>query len=1014
MRTSDSDRNPVEVLADEFFQRRRRGETPTVEEYAAKYPELAAEIHDLFPALAIVEDLGDNLDAMADLAPGKVVAEDGERKQLGDYRIIREVGRGGMGVVYEAEQVSLGRKVALKVLPFAAMLDKRQLQRFRNEARAAASLRHPNIVQVHFVGCERAIHFYAMDFIEGQTLAELIRHLRRLEGPEGEVPEDAGKSGFDLADSLASGRFAPSQETPDPDSPTATYTHEQTPGAEAETSRGTQAAISTDRFTKSSAYFRSIAEIGEQVAEALDHAHENGVIHRDVKPSNVMLDNDDKPWVTDFGLARIETDATLTVSGDLLGTVRYMSPEQALAKRIMVDHRTDVYSLGATLYELLTLQPVFSGQDRQELLRQVAFEEPKAPRKLNKAIPAELEIIVTKSMAKNPAERYDTAQELADDLRRFLEDRPIRARRPTLVQRTAKWSRRHKPVVAAAVVLLVMATLGFASSTYFIAKEKARTEDALDQAREAEREEARQHSIAETRRLEAEKERRRAEQNYRTAREAVDRLFTRVAERLQDQPHMEQIRRELLEDALEFYQGFLKQRSDNPELKMETALAHRRAGEIQGLLGDWEKSLANHQASAEILTELNRLSPVNVDYRAHLARNHYYLAGALLKLGRFQEADAHIEAGIPMWEELVESHPGVPEYLEDFARLCKTGGTIKFFQHKDREHRKYVARWREMLGRLRKNFPNCPVEQQLLHKGPTYVLSPAKDLQTLMELEREIRERIKVLEEQIETQPDVPDHQKGLSDELVDLIIVLTAMDRFEELEPLSVRAIVLNEELVENHPGVLEYQIGLGWSRYNYGLFLYYMGREAEATEYFRAGIEIASKVLENHPNTVRHYSHVVGMLTICPAPQFREPERAVQLATTQVQIGGSEWLELALAQVRAGQYEEALASCKKAEKGYIVNAHAAALIKAIAEWHVRNKEEAKREFIQVTTTIDDYPGHHKWRTSLEFRLLRREIEEMMGIERDETAPTTQGGGKNEQGGEEEEDQQPPSSVVN
>jgi len=449
-----------------------QGQNPDRQQVLEQFPEIAHELAACLNALEFVRELAPRVNQQVTESVGEVSDHQPSPlpQALGDYRIVREVGRGGMGVVYEAEQVSLGRKVALKVLPFAAMLDQKQLQRFQNEARAAASLRHPNIVQVHFVGCERAVHFYAMDYIEGQTLAEMIRHLRGLEALEGEVPDDAGKAAANLADSLASGRLAPPKASSDPNAPTATYTHERTPGAEEETARGPQAAISTERSTKSPAYFRSIGEIGVQVAEALDHAHEHGVIHRDVKPSNVILDNSGKPWVADFGLARIDSDSTLTVTVDLLGTVRYMSPEQALAKRIVVDHRTDVYSLGATLYELLTLQPVFTGQDRQELLRQIAFEEPKAPRKLNKAIPEELEIIVTKAIAKNPAERYDTAQDLADDLRRFLEDKPIRARRPSAIVRLAKWTRRHRPLVlmlsssTLAVLLIALTALGVSNS----------------------------------------------------------------------------------------------------------------------------------------------------------------------------------------------------------------------------------------------------------------------------------------------------------------------------------------------------------------------------------------------------------------------------------------------------------------------------------------------------------------------------------------------------------------------
>ncbi|MHC4175857.1 MAG: serine/threonine-protein kinase [Planctomycetota bacterium] len=238
------------------------------------------------------------------------------------------------------------------------------------------------------------------------------------------------------------------------------------------------AALSTEGKTDNPAYFRSIAELGVQVAEALDYAHEEGIVHRDVKPSNLILDERGKVWVTDFGLARVEADPGMTMTGDILGTLRYMSPEQALAKRVVVDHRTDVYSLGVTLYELLTLRPAFAGDDRQELLRQIAFEEPAAPRRLNRSIPGDLETILLKAMAKNPAERYATAGDLADDLRRFLEDRPIVARRPSLVQRTAKWSRRHRHVVwsaaVSAVVLLLMMVVGSTIGNVMIAQERTK------------------------------------------------------------------------------------------------------------------------------------------------------------------------------------------------------------------------------------------------------------------------------------------------------------------------------------------------------------------------------------------------------------------------------------------------------------------------------------------------------------------------------------------------------------
>jgi tetratricopeptide (TPR) repeat protein len=217
------------------------------------------------------------------------------------------------------------------------------------------------------------------------------------------------------------------------------------------------------------------------VAGALEHAHQQGVVHRDIKPSNLMLDARGKVWVTDFGLARVESAASLTVTGDLVGTLRYMSPEQALAKRVVIDHRTDVYSLGATLYELLTLEPVFGGKDRQELLRQIAFEEPMPPRRWNRAIPGELETIVLKALEKNPADRYATAQDFADDLERFVKDEPIRARRPSLAQRARKWARRHRGLVrTAAALALVVLLVGGA-----LLWREQRQRDAVERAVEA-------------------------------------------------------------------------------------------------------------------------------------------------------------------------------------------------------------------------------------------------------------------------------------------------------------------------------------------------------------------------------------------------------------------------------------------------------------------------------------------------------------------------------------------------
>jgi WD40 repeat protein/serine/threonine protein kinase len=438
------------------------GEPIELEDYFRQDPARAERLHRLLPAMGMMADLA----RAPDPGPSPSFGPGSEPVPgtLGDFRIVRELGRGGMGVVYEAEQLSLGRRVALKVLPLAAALDSKQLQRFQLEAHAAACLHHTNIVPVHAVGSERGVPFYAMQYIEGRSLAQLIAELRRLEGLDAidrPAADVADLPTTTLAADLASGRLAGGTDHPADRDKTGSpegLRDELEPAMPASgPAPGTQAPRPggephSGSSTRSRAYIRTVAQLGVQAAEALDHAHTRGILHRDIKPGNLLVDGQGQLWVADFGLAQIQGNPHLTMTGDILGTLRYMSPEQALGKRVVIDGRTDIYALGVTLYELLTLRPALDGRDRQEILRKIAQEEPAPPGKLNPAIPRDLETIVLKAITKEPAERYATARELADDLRRFLEDKPIRARRVGPGQRAVLWARR-RPAEAALVAV---------------------------------------------------------------------------------------------------------------------------------------------------------------------------------------------------------------------------------------------------------------------------------------------------------------------------------------------------------------------------------------------------------------------------------------------------------------------------------------------------------------------------------------------------------------------------------
>jgi serine/threonine protein kinase/WD40 repeat protein len=444
-RDADADAR-LEAIIEAAVDDLASGAAINVEAVAAAHPQFAAPLRELLPMVLTMANLGGAMRQAHAIGEGS--KHDAPERTLGDFRILRELGRGGMGTVFEAEQKSMGRRVALKVLPFAALADDKALRRFRNEVRAAASLDHPHVVSVYSVGEERGVHYYAMQLIRGQTLAEWIERLRDpSQGRGATAPHDVSQ---------------PS------------------------TARIAHAQVSTHPVQERGGdHYRTVARVAIQAAEALQYAHDQGVLHRDVKPSNLMLDAQGELFITDFGLARIEADAGLTMTGDLVGTLRYMAPEQAAGKRVVIDHRADVYSLGASLYELLTLAPAFGDSARAELLKKIAFEEPPRPQHRDQRIPAELDTIVLKAMAKEPDERYQSAQLMAEDLRAFVDNRPIKARPASVHDRLRKWTRRHQTMAVVLALSLLALSVILAGSIYLVNRARTTAVAALEQSAES-------------------------------------------------------------------------------------------------------------------------------------------------------------------------------------------------------------------------------------------------------------------------------------------------------------------------------------------------------------------------------------------------------------------------------------------------------------------------------------------------------------------------------------------------
>lgn len=777
------------------------GEQPDQEAVLAEHPDLADELREFFTAQDEVQRLATPLRAFgseSDSRRGNPPRESDvlpEIGTLGDFRLLRELGRGGMGVVYEAEQISLSRRVALKVLPFAAALDGRQLQRFRHEAQAAAHLHHQNIVPVYYVGCERGIHFYAMQLIEGHTLAGLIAEMRELEKG-----------------------------------------HEIRPA----TGSATLVAMTTDHSIRSPAYFQLVARLGVQAAEALEHAHGEGMIHRDVKPANLMVTARGHLWITDFGLARFQKDVGFTQTGDLIGTLRYMSPEQAAGRHYQVDHRTDVYALGVTLYELITLRSLFEERDREAMMQSIAWEDPRPPRQFNPVVPVELETIVLKAMAKDAEGRYATAQEFADDLRRFLAREPIRARRPSLWERTARWMRRRQTLVAAlfAVLLVCVAAMFVVSGVTW----HARGQMALAWEQETHhRQRAERHAADE------QQARERGTAYLELSLAAQETLYQDLLARFSTRQHMQPADRKLLEELRAFNQNFVALSQGDHKVLRATLLANLRLGNIHRLLGEFTEASEALRTAILLGNQLAGVDVSDVEVQEKLAAAWNMLGNSLAQVGQRQRAKEAQEQSALILEKLVNESSHHPRHLQKAAKARLNLAQL-LAEEGDPEARSaleaVIRTWQSLA-----HATSLDVRQDLARAKAVL----AKQLE-LTDPSHALELYGQVLQSQDELVAESPEQERDfhcfkLAFTQGSMARFLAAMGRVGEAEQLFHAALATVERLAQESPNQVDYRSYLGSLYLNLGTSYVLSGFHTLGRLQYQKGVGILVPVAAASP---------------------------------------------------------------------------------------------------------------------------------------------------------------------
>lgn len=704
-------------------------------------------------------------------------------KRLGDFELGKIIGRGGMGIVYEATQEGLDRRVAVKLLPLSSTLDSIQVARFKNEARAAGLLSHPHIVPVYSIGSDQGLYYYVMQLIDGVSLGSWVRG----QVESAHVQTDSGRSGSSRTDASES-PVSPRTNQPDVD-------------------------------------WQHIVGWASDTAKALHEAHVNGVIHRDIKPSNLILDRQGKIWVTDFGLARGLADLSLTGSGDMLGTIRYMSPEQASGKSALVDGRCDVYSLAVTLYELLTLQPAFDADTATEVIRQIDNQTSTPLLKLRPDLPRDLATVISKGMEKHRDARYETAAEFAEDLQNVLHGRPTVARPPSFIDHVSLFTARYRSAALVLVSFMVLATLGLSIATVTFADLKVKAENSADHA----------------------------QRKQRMAREAVDSLALVTAERLAGIPAASDVRKQLLKDTLQFYQGFISTPEDDSFLRTDMALALGKMGLLERELGNDNAALEHLHRSEKMLQELLQADPANETMQLNWSVNQDNLGEIYARRGQYERATEYYAKALDTQQRLNQQS----DDSEIRRCLATTLNNLGLLQTQRGDQTKAFERFQEALSALGEDS-DVGLEIRILRNLST--LHQMRDPASAVEDAKRAQAIHRVLRNEKADDLDV------LNDYVVTLNHVAAAQynaGQFNHAIDTDLDAVDLAHELIGRQTDRPDYLRTLVATMNHLALSRASLGDKRHATNDFLAALRRARELAEVAPEHPESYSILADTLS-------------------------------------------------------------------------------------------------------------------------------------------------------